>query len=638
MRHFGRTDGDSTAQDFGINLEGRMLVFLKATDKDLGVASVLRLWSRVHDELHQSRSLPAHFALALTELVIRDGRTQSEIARAAGIHISSLSNYMKGDQIPSKLEPVAKLEEVLGVLPGTLISKLPTATLRRAANIPLAWWPKLWQGSGNARYQRDKVIELIPTPTLIGPLEELEPVFLEALQKVHDGKVEPAFQRKIRDLRVKVYGLRARNWPDRLRAEFSALRTYKTAPSGWGNKDLIWKWGDITADAAQTRLGSFFGFLCLPADHPDPELRGLGMRPEDLTLAWLAVKEVVGEYLDFRCRRSGGHSHGMEVSITMWGALLKPKSGWLWLHSELLARLPERQRQDVDAGGGWEDYCANTRLELLDFLKALRRSDQIKPMRDPMLPIRRILDHPQPLSLIHNALTLHRSYLEVKGQVNGRHSWTLATEWRDHLLISILARFPLRAKQWGLLTYREDGSGYLQYHHQDSWRLVIPYEDFKNSQNKAIFPLHGQESVVVLKFSDSEALQQLIPLLEFYLEKVRPIIANQGDFLFPTKNGECMSPVLLYSQIKMWTWKYLSQSSPRRLGIEGVRPFGPHAFRDIVATHIIKTTGSIALAANILLDSEEVVRKHYARFLPEDRVGLALKGMASAFKPEEDKE
>lgn len=61
-------------------------------------------------------------------------------------------------------------------------------------------------------------------------------------------------------------------------------------------------------------------------------------------------------------------------------------------------------------------------------------------------------------------------------------------------------------------------------------------------------------------------------------------------------------------------------------------PFGPHAFRDIVATHVIKTTGSIALAANILLDSEDVVREHYARFLPEDRLKLAMAGMATAFK------
>ena len=51
----------------------------------------------------------------------------------------------------------------------------------------------------------------------------------------------------------------------------------------------------------------------------------------------------------------------------------------------------------------------------------------------------------------------------------------------------------------------------------------------------------------------------------------------------------------------------------------GLRPFGPHSMRHIVATAVIKRTGSLEHAANLLLDSMEMVARHYARFLPSDR-------------------
>ncbi len=99
-----------------------------------------------------------------------------------------------------------------------------------------------------------------------------------------------------------------------------------------------------------------------------------------------------------------------------------------------------------------------------------------------------------------------------------------------------------------------------------------------------------------------------------------------------------MTTLDLFNRIQNWSHEYLSQNSSRGLGIKGVHSFGPHAFRDIVATDIIKTTGSISLAANMLLDSEETVRRHYARFLPEDRIALAMDGLASAFETEKDEE
>ena len=638
MRHFGRTDKSSTAKDFGLYFESQANAFLQAEGKSNVVRSALNLWSRIHGELHQSIYLPADFAAALTELVVASGRTKRDIARSAGVKVAdTVGDWMRGDRRPSDPERIAKLEEVLNVLPGTLSSKLFFGRTRRATNIPKEWWPESWQKlRSDPLHRRDKVVALIPEHLLMVPPEQLKPAFDDALQKVVEGHGEPLFRQKLRTFRKKVYWLSHADWSDQLKAEFLALKEYKTAPSGLGNKKRRGSWRDRSADMALGQLESFFGFLRLPADHHDIELRGMGLSLESLTLAWLTVPEIVERFLDFRRTRSGAYNAATETFISTWGALLQPESGWLWLHPELLERLPEPQWELVGAAGGWKAYCVAAHTELRASLASLQRNGEIRQTREPMLPIWPILDHPEPLSLINDALTLTRQDLEARVRPNEMFSSGLAAAWRDYMLLCLLVRFPLRAKHWGMFTYNKDGSGYLQNHPRDGWRLVIPYDDFKNVRNKTIFTLHNRERVLTLNFSKLQPLKQLIPLLEFYLEKIHPVIVGEGNFLFPTRGGEAVPGSYIYARVKIWTREYLSQHSTRQTGIKGVFSFGPHAFRDIVATHIIKTTGSISLAANILLDSEEMVRQHYARFLPEDRIGLAMAELVDVFEPDED--
>lgn len=633
MRYFKRHPSDSPTEEFGVYFESRSHTYLKAMRKGKAVASILRLWATIYHELYQSSHSSLDFAATLTELVTESGRTQKDIASAAGIkHVTMLWRWIVGDRKPTDPEQVARLEKVLDAPLGTLSSKLIFHRARRNTIIK-EWWPKSWhRRKSYSRFRRERVLAKIPEHLFAGPPELLKPAFDKALQEVHEGEGEPAFRRNFRSLIKKGYYLLAKDWPDHLEAEWLALKEYKTAPGSFHNKKRGRRWKKPTAELVEESLKSFFGFLCLPADHPDPQLKGMGLRPENLSLAWLAVQEVVENYLVFRLARAGAHSRGTKTFITRCATLLRPESGWLWLHPELLDRLPKSQQQLVEATGGWKAYCKATRAELLDSLEWLESNGQIKQTRETMLLIAPILDDPEPLSLIDRALDLHQQDLEGKAQLNALFSPQLAVGWRDLLLISFLARFPLRAKQWGLLTYREDGSGYLRKHPRDGWLLVIPYDDFKNVDNLKIFTFHSQERVLVLKLAKLEAFEQLIPLLEFYLEKARPIIVGTSDFLFPTINGDAMSAYAIYVRVIAWSSEYLSQYSPRKLGIEGVFPFGPHAFRDIVATHLIKTEGSISLAAHILLDSEETVRRHYARFLPEDRVGLAVAKLAAAFK------
>ncbi len=54
-------------------------------------------------------------------------------------------------------------------------------------------------------------------------------------------------------------------------------------------------------------------------------------------------------------------------------------------------------------------------------------------------------------------------------------------------------------------------------------------------------------------------------------------------------------------------------------------PHGPHNLRDILATRILKQTGSYEQASYAIQDTPDVVQQHYGRFLPQDKAALAAK-------------
>ena len=45
--------------------------------------------------------------------------------------------------------------------------------------------------------------------------------------------------------------------------------------------------------------------------------------------------------------------------------------------------------------------------------------------------------------------------------------------------------------------------------------------------------------------------------------------------------------------------------------------------RDVLATHILKQTGSYQQASYAIQDTPEMVAKHYGRFFPEDKAAMA---------------
>ena len=66
-------------------------------------------------------------------------------------------------------------------------------------------------------------------------------------------------------------------------------------------------------------------------------------------------------------------------------------------------------------------------------------------------------------------------------------------------------------------------------------------------------------------------------------------------------------------------WDYLTVLDQGKRGaIQGLLPHGPHNVRDVLATHILKRTGSYEQASYAFQDTPDMVAQHYGRFLPQD--------------------
>ena len=65
--------------------------------------------------------------------------------------------------------------------------------------------------------------------------------------------------------------------------------------------------------------------------------------------------------------------------------------------------------------------------------------------------------------------------------------------------------------------------------------------------------------------------------------------------------------------------------------IQGLLPHGPHNVRDVLATHILKQTGSYEQASYAIQDTPEMVAHHDGRFLPHDKASLAAKILNKAW-------
>ena len=401
-----------------------------------------------------------------------------------------------------------------------------------------------------------------------------------------------------------------------LRQEWAALIEHKTSPHTSLERGLTWRvttdmphrtlsWSASTpegkyvpsASAYWLLLSGYFGYV-------EREHVGFGKAlPEgsEPSLAWLALPELIRMYVDMRMQDAETMHMGTRVFLGYVMTLLRPVTGYVLQTSSLQQRLPPQQRT-------WTEQCAEAFASAKKITAYYKNKH--KPSRDPFEPIRDVLALRNPLDAVVDMLARMRAERPRTGGLR-EASWV-----RDILLIQLLATVPLRAKNFRELTWTPDNRSDLYQKPDGSWHIRLDKNRFKNVAGAA-----GD------RIFDMPVPEPIWKSIQAYVRQYRPLLCGRHatNRVFVTKlsaaKGEAWAE--LNGRVEILTKKFLWKSP-------GV---GPHAFRHIVATSILRASpGNYGLAAMVLHDRVETVEASYAFTKSGDAAEAVGELLGSSYK------
>lgn len=422
--------------------------------------------------------------------------------------------------------------------------------------------------------------------------------------------------------------------PPQLAAEMTSLVSFKTAPLtalGYQRRGV---WGQETAAQRIEHLGLMFGAL---AASPRGAVRGHGAPLRDLTLGLLVFPAVWDWYVQWRERRRGFYTNWEVDMLRVAVALTGPETGWIAQTPSLAERLrpiPGLVSQaDIDlAVHDWAAACAKANVHTLSRAKEIQRIARVH--RDPFEPVLAVLEAESPVGeyrriadeivrLMPNERRYPKSHAEaVRALLMIRFGLHLGLRQRNlrELLVCPRGR-PHTADRHLEQTRR----GELRWNSRDSaWEVYIPAIAFKNAHSSFFSGRPFR-----LNLPD---LGGLYGYIDAWIDRHRAaLLGRAGDpGTFFVKTMKVSSANAAYDQNTFYeAWRLTIQRygvyNPYtgRGAIRGLLPHGPHNVRDVLATHILKQTGSYEQASYAIQDTPDMVAKHYGRFLPQDKAALA---------------
>jgi hypothetical protein len=427
-----------------------------------------------------------------------------------------------------------------------------------------------------------------------------------------------------------------------LNSEMEALVAFKTSTLTTAGYARSGVWGAVTADQRTEHLSLLFGALMAAPDGP---VRGRGIPSDKLTLALLLFPAVWDWYVQWRERRRGFYT-SWEVDLLQLGiALAREKTGWLRQTPSIGTRLQPIEGlvsvSDIEAArSDWDGACDRLYAHGLARAKEIERVARVH--RDPFEPILPILEADSPLGE-------YRKITEeiVRRMPDARRYPKAAAETvRGFLMLRVGLHTGLRQKNLRqlLVCHRTDPQrserqltdarrGELRWNEREAgWEVLIPSAAFKNA-NSSFFGNRPFRLVL-------PDLGGLYDTIDAYLARHRSmLLAGRSDpGTFFVKTMKVTSREAAYDQNTFYeAWRLTIQRygiyNPYtgRGAIKGLLPHGPHNVRDVLATHILKQTGSYEQASYAIQDTPEMVAKHYGRFLPQDKAALAAQVLNKAW-------
>ena len=424
--------------------------------------------------------------------------------------------------------------------------------------------------------------------------------------------------------------------PPRLQYEIDKLILFKTSSITDENYRRHNKWSDSTADIIRLNFGLLFGAVHAPADGP---VKGCGVPLEHLSLALLVFPDFWKWYLEWRKMRRGNFS-AAEITILNYArGWLRRKTGWIAQNESLIdgvMPIIDQRTGNVlisqgaidEARSNWKRACKKMYKRMLQLVRDV--SDNVQKSRNPFDAIRPVLQSDEPM----------RVYKQIADEIllcpanaaSGRFGE--AEKSRSYLIIRVASQLGSRSKNLReLLVCPRDQRpralnelmilkrGELRWSDEDNaWEVVIPKSAFKNSGSKYFKSGPFRK---VLKYDPI-----LYRIIDEYITIHRAtLLAGRADpgTLFikgPHKGAEDASygSQAFYSAYSTIIRNYgIYNPYTGKGAITGLLPHGPHAVRDVRATHILKATGSYEQAAYSIQDDVATIELYYAEFDPHDR-------------------
>lgn len=422
--------------------------------------------------------------------------------------------------------------------------------------------------------------------------------------------------------------------PASLAKEMADLVSFKTATLTAIGLRRNGVWGEETSAQKIEHLGLMFGAL---AASPTGAVAGFGVPLADLSFGLLVFPAVWDWYVQWRERRRGFYTGWESEMLRLVASLTRPETGWMRQTPELALRLCTIPNlvsdSDIEAAqSNWTEACDAIHVHALARAREIDRVAQVH--RDPFEPILPILEADSPVG----------EYRRITEEIlrnlpdERRYPRQAAEAIRSFLMLRLGLHLGLRQKNLRQLLVCAPGKaprterqleaikrGELRWNDKVAgWEVVIPAVAFKNADSSFF---SGKPFRLVLP-----DLGDLYRHLGAYIRKHRVALLGSAEdpgTLF-VKTVKTTSRDAAYDQNTFYeAWRLAIQRygiwNPYtgRGAVKGLLPHGPHNVRDVLATHILKQTGSYEQASYAIQDTPDMVAKHYGRFFPQDKAALA---------------
>lgn len=540
--------------------------------------SLLGKWASLVNQLDRSDALARQshtpFQLALQDIIKQANTNPTQLAKALHISKSVFHRWMEGTQPrQSALPALRRIESFFAMQPNALVSLAFERNYFKPSDTTTA----------TAIPYRDRLSVFSKDHYCLKNISE-------QLSKEWDALLEHKTE-KLPLLKRHAKGV----W---IATDYVAKG--KTAR----NQHLFYKNKYVpTSSVLWTFVVSYLGWMCR-----DTESGGAGVSIDDVqTLAWLTHKPMIHRFLTWKIERADDKIHnGILDVVKTVKALTHPDHGYLTQMPSLNAHLPEHAQHE-----SWKEACQDA-FEWCADMKRNFTSGGIELSRDPMQPIKHILELEKPLEAIGDMTARMLACKPVTGGIE-EAIWA-----RDILLIRLMTSNPLRAKNLKLLTYKSDNTGNLYRKVDGSWNIRIDKKAFKNLKGAA-----GDQDY------DVPVTPNVWPSIEQYLNVYRPMLpdADKVSFVFLSsvteKQDGYIGPwVSLNRRVFFLTKRYLWDCP----GI------GSHGIRYIVGTAILKKNPEAwGLAAAALHDRRETVEAHYAHLRGRDKVAHVYESLIDSY-------